>query len=87
MLIKLFGILDLLSALILFLMGYGLGKQFGLVFGLYLIIKSLIFFGWISLVDITAGTFMIFAGLGNYLPFSWLFVFWLLQKGAFSLYS
>ena len=87
MLIKLFGLLDILAALTLFLMRFGTFESLGIILGLYLIIKGLIFFSFVSLIDIIAGIFLMLGGLGNYIGFSWIFILWLIQKGFISFYG
>jgi len=87
MIIKLFGVLDLFAALVLFLLGFGIWKTLGIIFGVYLILKGLVFLSFVSMVDILTGVLMILAGSGNYINFSWVFIFWLVQKGFVSLYS
>lgn len=85
LLIKLFGLLDFVAAALLLVMRYDVGLIAGVIFGIYLIAKGVIFFSKVSMVDILAGLMMVFAGFGSYMPFNWLFVLWLLQKSFFSL--
>ena len=88
MFIKLLGIFDLLSGIVLILLRFNLIKWGALVFAGYLIIKALFFIRDISsLVDLLAGIFIILAVLGVYNILTWIFVAWLLQKGVFTLLS
>lgn len=87
MIVRLLGLLDITAALVLFLMKFGVGETFGILFGIYLILKGLIFFSLVGIIDTVVGIFLILGGLGNYIGFSWIFVFWLIQKGFVSLYS
>lgn len=86
MIVKLFGILDLLGAISLILLRWDIGGNIGLVLGALLGIKALVFFyNWASIVDMVSVLFLILACFGFYFSFSWIFAFWLLQKGFFSL--
>ena len=60
MLVKIFGILDLLSAISLLLLKIDVGKGVGLFFGGYLILKSIPFLftlDFASFLDLFAGIF------------------------------
>lgn len=83
-LIRLLGLLDFIAAAALFIMKYHILASFGVILGLYLIIKGVIFFSTVSIVDILAGVMLILAALGTYMPFNWIFVLWLAQKSIFS---
>ena len=88
MLVKLLGILDLLAAIFLILLRWGIGSDVGLVIGILLGIKSLIFLSnWASIVDLISVVILILAALGHYYYFSWLFSIWLLQKAFFSFFG
>jgi len=87
MIVKLFGLLDILSAVFLFLMKFGTGEVIGMMLGIYLILKGLIFFSFVGVVDVFTGILMVIAGTGNYIVFSWIMIFWLVQKGFVSLYG
>lgn len=84
-----FGILDILSALVLFLLKFGLLSNLGLVVGIYLFVKGFFFlFGgdYLSLLDIFTGLFIFYVLIsGNFLLIGYAFMVWLLQKGIFSL--
>ena len=88
MIIKLFGILDIVSAFLLILLKYHVGETLALFFAGYLIIKGLIFFGGINtFFDLTAGVLLILATQGVYSLFYWIVILWLFQKGIVSLIS
>ena len=85
MLVKLFGILDIIAGLSLIYLSLGNGAlvTFSVV---YLILKGLLFFGGIvSLIDIASGIFIGFSSIGNIHFIGWFFVIWLIQKGLVSL--
>ena len=86
MLIKLFGIMDLLSALLLLLLTYGIGEMLAYFFAAYLLLKGLLFFGGINtFFDLAGGVLLILAAQGVYSLFYWVIILWLFQKGLFSL--
>ena len=86
MIIKLFGIMDLLSALLLIFLKYDIGKSIAYIFIFYLIIKGLLFFGdFNSILDIVAGIFMFLAVQGVFIFITWILILHLLQKAFFSL--
>ena len=89
MLVKIFGILDLLSAISLLLLKVDVGKSIGLFFGGYLILKSIPFLftlDFASFLDFFAGIFFFVVIFFNFYPLLGLtFVIWLFQKGLFSL--
>lgn len=87
LLMKLFGLLDLTAAIVLFIMKFDVALTLGMIMGIYLLIKGVIFFSAASLVDITTGILMLVASYGTYLPFNWIFCLWLLQKSFFSMYA
>lgn len=84
--VKILGIVDLLAGLSLILLKFNLLKQFALIVGLVLLIKSLMFLGNIaSFIDIIAVAVIVLAFFGVYGIVSWISVVWLVQKGLFSL--
>ena len=88
MIVKLFGALDLLAGIFLVLLKWGIGMKIGLVLGVLLGIKALIFFSnWASVVDMVCVFILVLASLGYYFSFSWLFALWLFQKAFFSLFG
>jgi|GEM_PF-1286985 len=86
MLIKLFGLMDLFSALLLLLLKYHIGESIAYFFAGYLILKGLLFFGGVNtLFDFAGGVFLILAAQGVYSLFYWIVILWLFQKGIMSL--
>tara|TARA_Y100000034_G_C6639049_1_gene279273 strand:- start:66 stop:380 length:315 start_codon:yes stop_codon:yes gene_type:complete len=84
--LKLLGILDLLTVAFYILVGLGVGSKIGIIFGAYLIIKSLIFItDWVSWIDLLAGVYLFLVIYDVHSAFSFLFILWLLQKSFFSL--
>ncbi len=85
MLIKIFGIMDIIAAAVLLLLKWDIGKIAGIILALYLIAKAVYFMADIaSIVDIAAGAFLILAVFGFYHVLTYIFVLWLLQKGVSS---
>jgi len=88
MIVKLFGLLDLFSAILLIFLKYSIGKSIAYFFIGYLIIKGLLFFGdFSSIMDIISGIFMLLATQDIFIFITWILVFFLLQKSFFSLIS
>lgn len=88
MILKILGVLDLLSGIVLIVLRFAPLKVIPGLLAVYLIVKSIIFLKNISsVIDLIAAIHIIFAMFGNYYSLTWLFVLWLLQKGVFSLYS
>lgn len=88
MLIKLFGVLDILSALLLLLLTYGMGKPLAYFFAGYLLLKGLFFFGGINtFFDLAGGVLLILAAQGVYSLAYWIVILWLFQKGLLSLFG
>lgn len=88
MILFILGVLDLLSGIELFLLNYGIFSGFGLIFGIYLIVKGLIFIKSISSVlDLIGGIVIVLMFYEISVPFYWLFSLWLIQKGIFSLFN
>lgn len=87
-LVKFLGIMDLLSAASIVLLRYEVGLGFLWMFGVYLIIKSILLFSPISsILDILTGIVIILAFFGHFYFISWIFFIWILQKGVFSLFA
>ena len=88
MIVRLLGFLDFFSGLLLLILQFHHWTALGLWFGLYLLVKGIVFISnVVSMMDILAGIMMILAAGGYTFPFTWVFVLWLLQKGFFSLFS
>jgi hypothetical protein len=88
MFIRLLGFFDLLAGLLLILLRYHIGEGVALFFGIYLIVKGIIFIhNIVSFMDILAGIMMLLAAHDFYFSFTWIFVLWLVQKGFFSFFS
>ena len=86
--IKLLGIIDLISVIVYILIQWQIGVGFAYFIAGYLIIKSLIFLNdWTSWIDLASGIYLILVILDLHSAFSLIFIFWLLQKGIFSLLS
>ncbi|MBU2634187.1 MAG: hypothetical protein KJ674_02995 [Nanoarchaeota archaeon] len=83
--VKLLGVVDLLAAFSLILLKFGLLKQFAIIIGLILLVKSLVFFNIVGFIDIIAVFVMALAFMGISGIITWVFVVWLIQKGLFSL--
>lgn len=88
MIIKILGIFDILAAVSLFLLKWGLFVKFGWIILIILVLKSLPFIPDIaSIVDLITAVFFVLAIYGYFFSFTFLFSVWLLQKGAFSVLS
>lgn len=88
MLVKLLGIIDLLGAILLISLRFGLGEKIALVIAVILMIKALFFIKALaSSVDFIVGIILLLAALGHYYSFTWLFSIWLLQKAVISFFS
>jgi len=87
MVLKLFGLLDLIAATSLLLLVFGKGEIFAITFAFYLLIKGLIFLpDPSSFLDLFSGFYIALFILGiGFSFFSWFFIIWLAQKGIFSL--
>ena len=89
MLVKVFGVLDILSAISLLLLKINIGEYIGMFFGGYLILKSTPFLftlDFASFLDFFTGIFFFVVIFFNFYPLLGLiFVIWLFQKGLFSL--
>ncbi len=85
MILKLFGILDIIAGVVLALTYFGIGDGAGVFFGIYLIGKGLMFINNIvSIIDIIAGVALLITVFYGESVFIWIFVLWLIQKGFFS---
>ena len=86
MIVQLFGILDVLAALSVVLLKLDIFVWISLFLGVYLIIKSLIFFKSVaSWIDLICGIVIIVSFFGFFSVLSWVVALWLAQKGFFSL--
>ena len=87
MVLKLFGLLDLVAATSLFFLISGIGEVFAITFAFYLLIKGLFFLpDFSSFLDLFSGFYIALFILGiSFSFFSWFFIIWLAQKGIFSL--
>ncbi len=87
--LKVLGLLDLIAAVSLGLLSFGIWETFGLIAGFYLIIKGFIFLftlDFVSLIDIFIGAFMLVMVYFNFHTlFALLLCVWLVQKGLVSL--
>ncbi len=86
MIIKILGLLDIISSVFLGLSYFGYFKEVALIFAFYLLIKSIIFIkGFASIVDLITAIvfFLVISGVSG--AWVWIFVLWLLQKGVISL--
>lgn len=85
MIVKILGILDLIGAICLVLLKFGLAVQFSFFIGIVLFIKALAFIkNFVSVIDIIALCFFAAALFGYWWGFSWLAVLWFIQKAFFS---
>jgi len=86
-----FGLLDIVSALVLVLLKFGLLNKLGFIVGGYLVIKGLFFLvmkDWLSILDVLSGLFIFYVFVfGSFPLIGWVFFIWLLQKGVISLVS
>ena len=84
--IKLFGLLDLLTAVFLILAQWDIGLSIAMILAGYLILKALIFItDWASWIDLITAGYMFLVIYDIHSAFSLIFVLWLLQKSFFSL--
>lgn len=79
--IKILSVLDILAAFNLVLIALGYKGFIPLFFVLYLAVKFILFFGFVSFIDLIGGFFIVLAMVGFVSVFSWIFVIWFLQKG------
>ena len=89
MMLKILGILDILSAIWLILLHYDHGSiRIGLALGIYLIMKGYVFKGnWVSYLDILSGIYLIFSLFTTHWFLSYVFAFYLAQKAVSSLFG
>jgi len=88
MVVKLLGIFDLLAALSIILLRFGVAKTMAIALAIYLIIKGAIYIKSVpSMVDIAAGIIMVLAFYGWFSILTWVAAIWLTQKGVISLFS
>lgn len=88
MLVRLLGFMDLVAGMVLFLMKFQVAESWGVVIGLFLLAKALVFItDVVSVMDLLAAIVLLLASQGYYYFFTWIFVLWLLQKGFFSFFS
>ncbi|MBU2640044.1 MAG: hypothetical protein KKG75_05070 [Nanoarchaeota archaeon] len=87
MIVKIFGILDLLAALSFILLQWGIGEGLATFLAIYLIIKSIIFImDFTSWIDLLAGVYLLLVIFNIHSIFSIIFILWLGQKAFFSLF-
>lgn len=86
MLVKLLGLADILSGIMVGLLTFGIKPVLLLIVASYLIVKSFILFSSASFLDMIAALIIFYAYLN---PVHWvvtlLLAFWLLQKGILSI--
>ncbi len=88
MLLKLLGAIDIIASIALLLLKFGIGETMGLILGIILLVKGLIFFsGFTGVMDLLSGLLLVLASFGLFYGIYLLFALWLLQKGFFSLVS
>lgn len=89
MVVRILGLIDLLTALSVVLLRFGIAKTMALALAIYLIIKGIIFIKNItSMIDIAAGVVVLIAALGYFTPIiTWIAAIWIAQKGVISLFS
>ena len=88
MIVKILGLVDIISGIALGLAYFGLFEQMAFICGLYLFIKGIIFFGgFASWIDILTAIVFLMIVYGIQGLWVFIFVVWLVQKGIFSLLS
>lgn len=89
MVLKLLGLMDILSITALLLFKYGLiSQKFLIIAMIYLIIKAVIFFkDFASLIDFGVAIVFALALFGIYNVLTWIAVLWILQKAVLSLFT
>lgn len=88
MVVKLFGVADLLTAIVILLMHYDIFSSWriGLIFVGYLVIKGLMFRSdFNSIIDIMCGIYMFVMLFGFTSIVTWAVVIYIFQKAIFSL--
>ncbi|QQG39148.1 MAG: hypothetical protein HYS32_01680 [Candidatus Woesearchaeota archaeon] len=88
-LLKLYGLLDILAALSLLLLYFDIGKILGVIFSIYLILKSLPFLpDLVSFLDLICGFYIALVVLNfSFFGVTIIAILWLSQKGLVSLFS
>lgn len=87
MLVKIYGLLDLTLGISLLLLYWNILPFAVLIFGIPILIKAIYYIkDPSSMVDIVAIIFAILAFIGYYPRFTFVFVFWFMQKGFRSLF-
>ncbi len=86
MLLKIFGMLDILAAFSFYLAYFGVLERLTIVLAVLVILKAIVFFTDISsFMDLVAGFFLVLVFFGVFNVVSVILSIWLLQKGIFSL--
>lgn len=86
MTVKLLGLLDIFAGIAVGLLIFGSDSFLIVVAGLYLIAKSIIFFGGASFVDLLIGCVILYSLLTPVSVFLLIVItLWLVQKGVFSI--
>lgn len=83
--IKLLGIFDIISGIVMILSMY-LNLNFAWIFIMYILIKSLIFFSWVSAIDIIVAIIFILSMYDIHNLLTAMGGIWLIQKGTLSLF-
>ena len=88
MLVKLLGLLDILTGVLVALLTFGIKTPLLIILASYLIVKGVIFFSGASVMDLLCALIIFYAYL-NHVPgiITGLIAIWLLQKGFFSLFT
>ncbi len=87
MIIRLLGVADILAGIWMLLAHFNIvGWTTSAIFVIYLMIKILIFRDLISFFDLLSGFYFIIILLGAHWTLSYLFVIYLIQKGALSMF-
>jgi len=85
-LMKLFGLIDIMAALLFVLLKYSIGESVVWYVIAFLVIKSLMFIkNFVSYFDLASSVFLVLAVFNVYTAFTWIAMLWLLQKGFFSM--
>ena len=87
-LLKLFGLIDIVAALLFVLLKYSIGESIVWYVIAFLVVKSLMFLrNFVSYLDLVSSVFLVLAVFNVYTAFTWVAMLWLLQKGFFSILS
>ncbi|MEK6856813.1 MAG: hypothetical protein AABX49_02240 [Nanoarchaeota archaeon] len=85
--LKLLGVLDLITAVFFILAQWDVGLGVAEVLAFYILIKSILFFGdWASFIDLLSGAYLLLLVYDIHSAFSLVFILWLLQKSFFSIF-